>query len=213
LITQPRATLDERAQNEHHCRLGLQPRAPAPHYGPEFLPRFTHESYDPTLASNPLRNSRSELVATMSRACFLPARSVNWPGPDRNAVPRPRFYSNRFATANRMKNEGAPRMRFSGMAESIGRCVITSCKPSVPAEPLWFHPSGAFRLPERRCPDRHETPSASMQQIRVNFKGASHLGHRCPSIQPLNGRHLYFLRELPSRQCHESILHSLNFDS
>jgi hypothetical protein len=30
------------------------------------------------LASNPLRNSRSELVATMSRAWKLPARPFGW---------------------------------------------------------------------------------------------------------------------------------------
>ena len=47
LITRSGATLDDRAQNEHHCKLGLQPRAPAPHYGAQFLSRFAHESLAP----------------------------------------------------------------------------------------------------------------------------------------------------------------------
>jgi hypothetical protein len=43
----------------------------------------------------------------------------------------------------------------------------------------------------------------TVQQIRVNLERPRHLGYRCTRIQPLNGRYLYFLRELPSRQCHE----------
>ena len=44
LITQPGATLDERARNEHHCIAGLQPLDPASYYGALFLPRFDHKS-------------------------------------------------------------------------------------------------------------------------------------------------------------------------
>ncbi|HZZ15362.1 MAG TPA: hypothetical protein VFE08_05325 [Candidatus Sulfotelmatobacter sp.] len=38
------------------------------------------------LASNPLRNSRPELIATMGRAYKLPDVLTAWPGPDRKAV-------------------------------------------------------------------------------------------------------------------------------
>jgi hypothetical protein len=69
LITQPGATLDERAQNEHHCRLGLQPRAPAPHYGPEFLPRFAHESYGPTLETIRREPLLSNLPVALLTGC------------------------------------------------------------------------------------------------------------------------------------------------
>jgi len=52
-----------------------------------------------------------------------------------------------------------------------------------------------------------------MQQIRVDFKGAGHLGGRRPHLQLPNRSQLHFFRELPSRQSHESILHSMIFDS
>ena len=45
------------------------------------------------LASTPSRNSRPELIADDGQGVFLPARPIAWPGPDREAVPRPRFTS------------------------------------------------------------------------------------------------------------------------
>ena len=39
------------------------------------------------LASNPMRNSRPELIATMSRACWTFRRVLTGSGPDRNAAP------------------------------------------------------------------------------------------------------------------------------
>ena len=43
------------------------------------------------LASNPSRNSRSELIADDGEGVFLPARPIAWPGTDRTAALWPRF--------------------------------------------------------------------------------------------------------------------------
>jgi hypothetical protein len=60
----------------------------------EFLSQF----------SLPQRNSRPELIATMGSACFLPARTIAWPGPDRNAVLRPRFTRCDDTSADRFRH-------------------------------------------------------------------------------------------------------------
>ncbi len=46
------------------------------------------------LASNPLRNSRPELIATMGRRVSFRRAFITWSGPDRKAVRRARFARN-----------------------------------------------------------------------------------------------------------------------
>jgi hypothetical protein len=43
------------------------------------------------LASNPLRNSRPELIADDGQGMFFPACPIAWHRPDREAGYRPRF--------------------------------------------------------------------------------------------------------------------------
>jgi len=91
-----------------------------------------------------------------------------------------------------MKNEGALRMRFSGMTESIGRCVITSCKPGpeyrIPVgsgpgyrarrkETRSTHRRDEFRpaIPQRGCgrDAGHPTPPAQIRTCRITAYGSS----------------------------------------
>jgi len=55
--------------------------------------------------------------------------------------------------------------------------------------------------------------SPTMQHIRVHFQPARHLGDRYPLFQPPNRGQLKFFRELPARQSHDPILHSMKNES
>jgi hypothetical protein len=58
-----------------------------------------------------------------------------------------------------------------------------------------------------------EFPPSPMPHIRVYFQPACYLGDRYPLLQPPDGGQLKLLRELPARQSHDSILHSLKNES
>jgi hypothetical protein len=65
-----------------------------------------------------------------------------------------------------MKNRGRPLKRFQGMTESIGRCVITSCKPGP-----------EFRIPVGSGPgysarrNEHALPIVAMSSDRLFLSG------------------------------------------
>ena len=128
LITQPGATLDERAQNEHYCRLGLQPRAPASHYGPEFLPRFAQESNGPTLESNLPRDSGCDSSRTMSRGAITVA-----PYADSRCRP-----TGRRRPALLKYGTGVPFKRLERLQEHLGM--------PLPATTQWDLMAAAWKL-------------------------------------------------------------------
>jgi len=128
LITQPGATLDERARNEHHCKTRPYSRGPRRfNYHAEFLPRFAHESYfwihGFPLESNPPRDSRCDSSRTMSRGASVPLFSLPPIGPiDRpcleKLMPLPfriarsqDFSQTRWASSMPATNEAAGRCR------------------------------------------------------------------------------------------------------
>ena len=67
----------------------------------------------------------------------------------------------------------------------------------------------------RKCLTRPlaELLSPSVQHVRAHFQPARHLCHRNPLLQPPDGGQLELLSELPAYCSHDSILHSMDFES
>jgi hypothetical protein len=58
-----------------------------------------------------------------------------------------------------------------------------------------------------------ELPAPAVQHIRVHFQPTCYLRDRYPLFQPPDGGQFKLLRELPAYCTHDSILHSLDFES
>jgi len=58
-----------------------------------------------------------------------------------------------------------------------------------------------------------ELTPPTMQHVGVDFQPPRHLRDRNPCLQPPHGGQLELPGELPARQPHDSILHSLDFES
>ena len=84
-----------------------------------------------------------------------------------------------------MKNEGALKMRFSGMAESIGRCVITSCKPGPAYRiPVGSGPGYSARRKETRTTHRRDEfrPAIPQRVARQHCPPPLHRHHQLKTI-------------------------------
>lgn len=98
-----------------------------------------------------------------------------------------------------MKNEGALRMRFSGMAESIGRCVITSCKPGPEYRiPVGSGPGYRTRRKETRSTHRRDEfrPAIPQRVARQHCPSPLHRHHQLKTIAASNG--IIYHRTVPS---------------
>src|ERR1700694_1034441 len=98
-----------------------------------------------------------------------------------------------------MKNEGALRMRFSGMAESIGRCVITSCKPGPEYRiPVGAGPGYRTRRKETRSTHRRDEFRRAIPRrvARQHCPPPLHRHHQLKTIAASNG--IIYHRTVPS---------------
>ncbi len=67
--------------------------------------------------------------------------------------------------------------------------------------------------PQERVPwPLAELAPPAVQYVRVDFKGSCHLRDRRPYFHPLKGGQLELPSEPPSRQSHDSFLHSLDLN-
>src|SRR6202011_4761794 len=98
-----------------------------------------------------------------------------------------------------MKNEGALRMRFSGMAESIGRCVITSWKPGPEYRiPVGSGPGYRTRRKETRSTHRRDEfrPAIPRRVARQHCPPPLHRHHQLKTIAASNG--IIYHRTVPN---------------
>jgi hypothetical protein len=88
------------------------------------------------------------------------------------------------------KNEGALRMRFSGMTESIGRCVITSFKPGPEYRiPVGSGPGYRTRRKETRSTHRRDEfrPAIPQRVARQQCPPLLHRHHQIKTIAAPKG--------------------------
>src|SRR5580700_581881 len=86
-------------------------------------------------------------------------------------------------------------------------------QPSAPTPRPALRTSAVFRCRETLAGTLPEFPPPPVQHVGIHLQRPSRFGDRNPLFQPPYGRQFELFGELPTRQSHDSILHSMDFES